>query len=72
MEVVPEMVSLLDLQHQIRNKPGKYCIKSTHVPSFHRFLSVTVHDFYNNPGISEINSFIDAKPAQTACEISML
>ena len=65
-EVVPEMVPLLILQHQIPNfriKHGMFHIETTHINSLSLSLSVPSENVHYNAKITEINSFIDAKPA---------
>ena len=55
-EVVPEMVSLLILQHQIPKfciKHGKFHKKSIHIPSLHPSLSVPIGNLHHNPRITE-------------------
>ena len=72
MDLMPEMVSFLVSQHQMPKfciKHGKFHKETIHIrPSLHTSLSVLIEDFPYNPRITEINSFIDAKPA---CEISI-
>ena len=63
MDLMPEMISLSVLQHQIPIKHGKFHLKSIHIPSLHLSMSVSIKDFKQNPRITEINSFIGAKPA---------
>ena len=66
MNLMPEMVSLSVLQHQMPKfhiKHGKFQIETIHIPSLHPSLSVPFEDFHHNPRITEINSLIDAKPA---------
>ena len=66
MVLMPEMVSFLVSQHQMpkfRIKHGKFHKETIHIPPLHTSLSVPIEDFPYNPRITEINSFIDAKPA---------
>ena len=65
MDLMPEMVSFLVSQHQMpkfRIKHGKFHKETIHIPSLHTSLSILIKDFHYNPMITEINSFIDAKP----------
>ena len=48
-EVVPEMVSISVLQHQIPIKHGKFHFKFIHIPSLHLSMSVSIKDFKQNP-----------------------
>ena len=53
------------LQHQIPNfriKLERFHKETTHIPSIHLSLSVSIESVHYNAKITEINSFIDAKP----------
>ena len=64
MEVVPEMVSLPVLQHQIPNfriKPGKCYMEFTHLPSLLLSQLPAINEFHYNARIAEKTTFTDAK-----------